>query len=341
LQFVNGTDECVEVVGEPPRDAGGDDQVMPGGAESVRGTVQSALPQCVEPALRRERAVADAARLCGKAGHGTDHRPWRKTGRPQRYQSMNCVSGSGVPVMVVTTCAPSGLAEGARRGRPMATFTRSDDLRRAQFVGVDLRDARFVGADLSGVVMRGVEVQRVELDSPWLLERENVLLVNGVDVLPFVEAELNRRFPGRAERRAADPGGLRAAWAMVESTWAATLARVAGMPAGTVDVSVGGEWSFAQTLRHLVFATDMWLGRAILESGQPFHPIGVLDAGTEGDGREIATSTAATPRCSRSGRVGSRWCATSSPRSPPTYSSRRAGIRTRPSIRRPSCPACT
>ncbi len=34
------------------------------------------------------------------------------------------------------------------------------------------------------------------------------------------------------------------------------------MPAGTVDVSVAGEWSFAQTLRHLVLATDVWLGRA-------------------------------------------------------------------------------
>jgi DinB superfamily len=46
------------------------------------------------------------------------------------------------------------------------------------------------------------------------------------------------------------------------------------MPAGTVDISVGGEWSFAQTLRHLILATDMWLGRTILEIEQPFHPIG-------------------------------------------------------------------
>jgi hypothetical protein len=53
------------------------------------------------------------------------------------------------------------------------------------------------------------------------------------------------------------------------------------MPAGTVDVSVGGEWSFAQTLRHLVGATDVWLGRAILQSGQPFHPLGLLHASAE------------------------------------------------------------
>jgi len=41
----------------------------------------------------------------------------------------------------------------------MVTFTRSDGLREAQFVGTDLSGARFVGADLSGVVMRGVNVQ--------------------------------------------------------------------------------------------------------------------------------------------------------------------------------------
>ena len=50
----------------------------------------------------------------------------------------------------------------------MATFTRTDDLRGAEFVGVDLRGARFVNADLSGVVMRGVDVSGADIDSPWL-----------------------------------------------------------------------------------------------------------------------------------------------------------------------------
>ena len=166
----------------------------------------------------------------------------------------------------------------------MQTFTRSDALQGAEFVAADLRGARFVRADLSGVVMRGVEVHRAEIDSPWLFEGENFLRVNGVDVLPFVEAELNRRFPGRADRRAGDPDGLRAAWAALERTWADTLQRVAAMPAGTADVSVDGEWSCAQTLRHLVLATDMWLGGAILEVDQPFHLLGLTDVSAE-DGR--------------------------------------------------------
>jgi DinB superfamily/Pentapeptide repeats (8 copies) len=188
----------------------------------------------------------------------------------------------------------------------MASFTRSDQLQGAEFVDSDLRAARFVRADLSGVVMRGVDISGADIDAPWLLERENSLLVNGVDVAPFVDAELNRRFPGRADRCAADPESLRAAWTTLERTWAATLERVAAMAAGTVDVSVGGEWSFAQTLRHLVFATDVWLGRAILAAGQPFHPLGQPDAAASG--LDMSIFTTATPSYAevleaRAGRV--------------------------------------
>jgi hypothetical protein len=176
----------------------------------------------------------------------------------------------------------------------MATFTRSDDLQEAQFIEANLRGSRFVGADLSGVVMRGVQVAAADIDAPWLAEGETFLRVNGVDVIPFVEAELDRRFPGRAERRASDPAGLRAAWAALERTWAATLERAATMPAGTIDVSVDGEWSFAQTLRHLVLATDVWLRKAILEVEQPFHPLGLVDSGTADDGLDMSVFTTVT-----------------------------------------------
>jgi hypothetical protein len=80
------------------------------------------------------------------------------------------------------------------------------------------------------------------------------------------------------------------------------------MPAGTVDVSVGGEWSFAQTLRHLVLGTDVWLGRAILEIEQPYHPLGQTDAGAEDDGLDMSIFTTVTPSYAevlevRAGRV--------------------------------------
>ena len=177
----------------------------------------------------------------------------------------------------------------------MATFTRSDDLQGAEFIGANLRGARFVRTNLYGIVMRGVYVTGADIDSPWLFDRDGSLHVNGVDVVPLIEAELNRRFPGRADRRATDPEGLRAAWATLERAWEATLERVAAMPAGTVDVSVAGEWSFAQTLRHLVLATDTWLGRAILRIEQPYHPLGLADASAEGEGLDMSIFTTGTP----------------------------------------------
>ena len=188
----------------------------------------------------------------------------------------------------------------------MATFTQSDDLQGAEFVGANLRGARFVEADLSGVVMHAVDVGGADIDAPWLPHGE-FLRVNGVDVIPLVEAELNRRFPGRADRRATDPDGLRAAWATLERTWSATLERVAAMPAETVDVSVSGEWSFAQTLRHLVLATDMWLRRAVLEIEKPFHPIG-RGVGAPDDDVDMSVVTTDTPSYAevlevRAGRV--------------------------------------
>ena len=177
----------------------------------------------------------------------------------------------------------------------MATPTAAEDPRRSEFVDRNLHGARFVRVDLSGAVMRAVDISGADIDAPWLLEGKNSLLVNGVDVAPLVDAELNRRFPGRAARRADDPAGLRAAWAALEPAWAAAIGRAAAMPPGTVDVSIDGEWSFAQTLRHLIMATDTWLRRAVLEIEQPFHPIGQPNIEYETDGNDMSVFSTVTP----------------------------------------------
>ncbi|WP_220446424.1 DinB family protein [Micromonospora chalcea] len=157
----------------------------------------------------------------------------------------------------------------------------------------DLQGARFTRSTLAGAVMRGVDVRGLDIDAPWLTD--GALLVNGVDVVPLVEAELNRRFPGRELRHAEDPDGLRAAWAALERAWAAAVDRVVSMPEGAADISIDGEWSFAQTLRHLAFATDAWLGKAILRLPQPFHPLGQPHAEYETDGLDMSIFPAAHP----------------------------------------------
>ncbi|MFG1837806.1 DinB family protein [Micromonospora sp. NPDC049175] len=154
------------------------------------------------------------------------------------------------------------------------------------FVDRDLRGARFNRSTLAGAVMRGVDVNGVDIDAPWLAE--GTLLINGVDVAPLVEAELNRRFPGRELRQATDPDGLRLAWTALEEAWASAVDRVRSMPAGAADVPIDGEWSFAQTLRHLAFAADAWLGKAILRLPHPFHALGQPNVEYETDGFDMS-----------------------------------------------------
>ncbi|MGN9809473.1 DinB family protein [Micromonospora sp. BQ11] len=161
------------------------------------------------------------------------------------------------------------------------------------FVDRDLRGARFTRSTLAGAVMRGVDVRGIDIDAPWLAD--GALLINGVDVVPLVEVELNRRFPGRELKHARDPDGLRTAWAALERAWAAAIDRVESMPEGTADVSIDGEWSFAQTLRHLAFATDAWLGKAILRLPQPFHPLGQPHAEYETDGLDMSVFATERP----------------------------------------------
>lgn len=155
------------------------------------------------------------------------------------------------------------------------TESKLESLRGRTFANRTLRGSRFIGCDLGDVVVRGSDVAGMEIDSPWLLEGSSTLVVNGVDIVPLVDAVLNRRFPGRELRDSEDPDGLRVAWAALERTWAATLDRATSMPADNLEASVADEWSFTQTLRHLVMATDTWLGKAILEKERPYHPAGL------------------------------------------------------------------
>ena len=142
------------------------------------------------------------------------------------------------------------------------------DLSGAELQGVDLSNARFRGVDLTGAVMRGVDLVDVEI-------RGHIegLTINGVDVRPLVEAELDRRHPERAKMRPEDPEGLREAWDILERLWSGTVERARLLDPALLHESVNGEWSFIETLRHLVFATDSWIGRVLLGDPSPWDPL--------------------------------------------------------------------
>lgn len=123
------------------------------------------------------------------------------------------------------------------------------------FEGSKITDAWFYNADISG-----------DLEG---------LRLNGVEVAPLVLAELERRVPERAKLRAVDPEGMAEAWDMIEDLWKATVTRVRELPEPILYERVDDEWSFVETLRHLVMATDCWLRRMVKGMDRPYHPWGL------------------------------------------------------------------
>jgi DinB superfamily/Pentapeptide repeats (8 copies) len=140
----------------------------------------------------------------------------------------------------------------------------------ATFEDQDLTDAEFRECDLTRARLIGVVMQDAVIDG--LVSN---LVVNGVEVTSYVEAELDRRHPVRLLIRSADPADLREASRQLRADWAVTLERLGSLPKGSEHQRVGGEWSAAETLRHLVFVHDSWFRRCCLGSTELFNAIGL------------------------------------------------------------------
>jgi hypothetical protein len=146
--------------------------------------------------------------------------------------------------------------------------------------GRDFHGVRLDDADFSGARLHSPNMQGTRITDGWLLNADisgyiGGLRVNGVEVAPLVEAELDRRFPERVKLRATDPQGLAEAWTMIEDVWRTTVARAQTLPEELLFERVDDEWSFVETLRHLVMATDAWLFRMVRHVSRPYHPWGL------------------------------------------------------------------
>lgn len=172
----------------------------------------------------------------------------------------------------------------------MTTYSGTKEFEGASFIKTSFRGAIVRFSDVSGVTMRSVDVDGLDIDSHDLFFGS--LVVNGVDVVPFVDAELNRQFPGRELQKAQTPDGLREGWVAVQAAWQET---VAGTPPRLVDAHVDDEWSLAQTLRHLILATDAWLRGGILRMQQPFHEIGQIFTGADEMGFDMSVFRSEPP----------------------------------------------
>src|ERR1700733_2585899 len=130
----------------------------------------------------------------------------------------------------------------------------------ARFESQDLTDAEFRECDLTRVRLIGVVMQDAVIDG--LVTN---LVVNGVEVTAYVEAELDRRYPVRVLIRSDVPADLLEGWRLLQADWTATIDRLRASP-GLEHRTVNGEWSALQTLRHLVFVHDSWFRRCVLGS---------------------------------------------------------------------------
>jgi hypothetical protein len=147
----------------------------------------------------------------------------------------------------------------------------TDAFRGASFEVRDLRGARFLDCDMSQVKIIDAALVNVDI-SGWVSN----LVVNGVDVTAFVDAELDRRHPERVQlRQMRNADDFRAAWRTIEQLWSGTLDRAGQLPESAREERVDGEWSFTETLRHLVFIADSWASRTVLDEPMPYHRLGL------------------------------------------------------------------
>lgn len=172
--------------------------------------------------------------------------------------------------------------------------------RTAAFRGATFRDADLAGASFRQCDLRGSTIRASWVDGLRISASEGRLgpvLVDGIDVTPFVTAELDRLQPERAllrEARTADD--LRTAGAAVVARWDDLVRLGSTLPDDVRRTRVEGEWSLTQTVRHLLFAVDTWVTRFVLRADRPFHPFAVPpEEFPEADAPAIGVDLAADP----------------------------------------------
>lgn len=146
------------------------------------------------------------------------------------------------------------------------------DLSDAEFWGVLLHRATFRDVDFTGAQISHARLVDVVIDAA--IDR---LVVNGVDVTDYVN-ERDEWFALRSQVQASGPADMRRAWHDLHAAWSDAIARAQELPDEQRHASVDGEWSFVQTLRHLVFATDKWFTVPVL--GGAFHANGLPNTGS-------------------------------------------------------------
>jgi len=137
----------------------------------------------------------------------------------------------------------------------------------------DLRDLNFEGARLRNVNFHNARITGAWLEDASIEGDFEGLTMNGVEVAPLIEGELRRRHPILAKIDSRSAAALRESLEDVYAIWDALGARAEAMGEAGLHTQVDEEWSFTETTRHLIYATDAWFRHCVLDDPDAYHAL--------------------------------------------------------------------
>ena len=135
-------------------------------------------------------------------------------------------------------------------------------------------DEDWSGASFHNINFSGARIQEANLDGASFSGFVGSMTVNGVRIWPLIAAELARLHPERAKLRPDDAAGCREALDTVDAQLEETISRARKLTGMQQRERVNDEWSATQTVQHLVYVIDKWLGH-IIKGVEQLHPIGL------------------------------------------------------------------
>jgi hypothetical protein len=152
----------------------------------------------------------------------------------------------------------------------------NQDLSGAVFHNVNLSKAKFKDVNLESATIRNANLHNFYIEDAYI----QGMTVFGFDVYQLISDEMDRRDPERMCLRVSDPYDpecIRAVYAHLEEVRRGFYATLrAADPQRLIARPAPEEWSALETVRHLLYAEDLFLNRRILGNSEPWCPLGLL-----------------------------------------------------------------
>lgn len=138
------------------------------------------------------------------------------------------------------------------------------------------RGSHFAGANF-GATFRDCDLRHLKIVDSWLVDASVSGLIGDYwsttstsprSWKPSLSGD-TRSAHSSGEMQTADD--YRATWNTIERLWSETVDRARRLPEPARYERVDDEWSFIETRRHLVFATDAWSSRTVRDDPMPYH----------------------------------------------------------------------